>query len=162
MGLSRNLWPGNCDKITLNEMMFNKSAPTMLTHMYRSFFIGHQRYALESQVRTVFYSYFVKCDKYSLFQFGLYSANSYWYFYIHVEICLISVICHVAMTLNRCWKTCYCITEILGRSCDSNHRGFAHLVNNVYRLIATVDAPHKGQIATFGKSSKLIDSYMHQ
>ena len=68
-------------------------------------------------------------------------------FYIHMEICLISVICHVAKTLNRWWKTCYCITEILERSGNSNHREFAHLVNNVYRLIATVDAPHKEQIA---------------
>ena len=64
-----------------------------------------------------------------------------------MEICLISVICHVANTLSRWWKTCYCITEILECNGGSNHRELAHLVSNVIRLIATVDAPHKGQIA---------------
>ena len=131
-------------------------------------FAGHQRYALESQVRTMFYSIFVKCDTYSQCEFGIYFANSCWYFYIHMEICLISVICHVAKTLNWWWKTCYCITEILERNGGSKHRELVYLVNNVYRLIATVDAPHKAQIAPwvyimtspwsalFGKSSKLI------
>ena len=145
--LSRNFWPGNCDKITFTEVMFNRSAPAMLTHMCRGFSQENQRYALESQVRTMFYSIFVKCDTYSQCEFGIYFANSCWYFYIHMEICLISVICHVAKTLNWWWKTCYCITEILERNGGSKHRELAYLVNNVYRLIATVDAPHKGQIA---------------
>ena len=43
-------------------------------------FAGHQRYALESQVRTMFYSIFVKCDTYSQCEFGIYFANSCWYF----------------------------------------------------------------------------------